>query len=88
MKQLSIPTFFVVIEYAYTYYSRQKFNIHFRLYKALVKYWPIFKMAAIVNLYRQMLTGVGLQGHADSMKPSFNFMGKIKSRNTENVCIA
>jgi len=24
---------------------------------ALVKYWPIFKMAAIVNLYRQMLTG-------------------------------
>jgi len=35
---------------------------------ALLKYWPIFKMAAIVNLYRQMLTGVRLQAHADSMK--------------------
>jgi len=32
---------------------------------ALVKYLPIFK---IVNLYRQMLTGVRLQAHADSMK--------------------
>jgi len=27
----------------------------------LVKYWPIFKMATIVNLYRQMLTGVPLR---------------------------
>jgi len=35
---------------------------------ALVKYWPIFKMAAIVNLYRLMLTVVRLQAHADSMK--------------------
>jgi len=35
---------------------------------ALVKYRPIFKMAAIVNLYRQMLTGVRLQSHADSIK--------------------
>jgi len=35
---------------------------------AIVKYLPIFKMAAIVNLYRQMLTGVRLQAHADSMK--------------------
>jgi len=33
---------------------------------ALVKYLPIFKMAAIVKLYRQILTGV--QAHADSMK--------------------
>jgi len=54
-------------------------------------------MTAIVNLYRQVLTGVRLQAHADSMKltetiinkkPSFNFMWKIKSRSTENVCIA
>jgi len=35
---------------------------------ALVKYLPIFKMAAIVNLHRQMLTGVRLQAHAVSMK--------------------
>jgi len=35
---------------------------------ALVKYWQIFKMAIIVSLYRQMLTGVWLQAHADSMK--------------------
>jgi len=28
---------------------------------ALVKYRPILKMATIVNLYRQMLTGVRLQ---------------------------
>jgi len=67
---------------------------------ALVKYWPKFEMAAIVNLYRQMLTVVRLQAHADSMKlqrqrlryikikKSFNFMRKIKSRSTENVCIA
>jgi len=37
---------------------------------ALVKYLPIFKMADIVNLYRQMLTGVRLQAHAVSMKPA------------------
>jgi len=35
---------------------------------ALVKYWPLFKMVAIVNVYRQMLTEVRLQTHADSMK--------------------
>jgi len=35
---------------------------------ALVKYWHIFKTAAIVNLYLQMLTGTQLQAHADSMK--------------------
>jgi len=35
---------------------------------ALVKYWPIFKMAAIINLYRHMLTGVQLQAHADSIR--------------------
>jgi len=36
---------------------------------ALVKYLPIFKMVAIVNhLYRQMMTGVRLQAHVDSMK--------------------
>jgi len=35
---------------------------------ALVKYLPIFKMADIVNLYRQMLTGVRLQAHAYSTK--------------------
>jgi len=35
---------------------------------ALVKYLPIFKTAAIVNLYQQMLTGVRLQAHVDSMK--------------------
>jgi len=35
---------------------------------ALVKYLPIFKIAAIVNLYRQMLTGVRLQAHAVSVK--------------------
>jgi len=35
---------------------------------ALVKCWPIFKMAAIVNLYRQMLAGVWLQAHPDSME--------------------
>jgi len=34
----------------------------------LVKYWPIFKMASIVNLYWLMLTGFRLQAHADSMK--------------------
>jgi len=40
-------------------------------------------MVAIVNLYRQMLTGVRLQAHSDSMKldetfkmPSFNFVGE------------
>jgi len=38
----------------------------FRLYD-LSEYLPIFKMAAIVNLYRQMVTGVRLQGHADSV---------------------
>jgi len=26
---------------------------------ALVKYWTLFKMAAIVNLYGQILTGSG-----------------------------
>jgi len=35
---------------------------------ALVKYLPIFKMATIVNLNQQMLTGVRLQAHVDSMK--------------------
>jgi len=35
---------------------------------ALVKYLPIFKMTAIVNLYQQMLTEVWLQEHVDSMK--------------------
>jgi len=35
---------------------------------ALVKYLPIFKMAAIINLYRQMLTVVRLQAHAVSTK--------------------
>jgi len=35
---------------------------------ALVKYLPIFKMAAIVNLYQLMLTGIRLQAHVDSMK--------------------
>jgi len=35
---------------------------------ALVKYLPICKMAAVVNLYQQMLTGVRLQAHVDSMK--------------------
>jgi len=35
---------------------------------ALVKYRPIFKMAAIVNLHRQMLTGVRIQAHVDSIK--------------------
>jgi len=35
---------------------------------ALVKHLPIFKMAAIVNLYQQMLTGVRIQAHVDSMK--------------------
>jgi len=35
---------------------------------ALLKYLQIFKMAAIVNLYRLMLTGILLQVHADSMK--------------------
>jgi len=34
---------------------------------ALVKHLPIFKMVAIVNLYRHMLTGVRLQVYADSM---------------------
>jgi len=37
-------------------------------YMALVKYLPIFKMATIVNLYRQMLTGVRLQVHVVSIK--------------------
>jgi len=37
-------------------------------YMALVKYRPILKMADNVNLYRQMLTGVRLYEHADSMK--------------------
>jgi len=35
---------------------------------ALVKFWSIFKMAVIVNLHRQMLTGVQLMAHVDSMK--------------------
>jgi len=35
---------------------------------ALVKYLPIFKMAAIVNSLWQMLTGVRIQAHADSIK--------------------
>jgi len=35
---------------------------------AVLKCCPIFKMAAIINLYRQMLTGVQLQVHADLMK--------------------
>jgi len=35
---------------------------------ALVKYLPIFKMATIVNLYQQMLEGVWLQSHVDSIK--------------------
>jgi len=35
---------------------------------ALLKYRPIFKMDAIVNLYRQMLTGVQLQAYVDSVK--------------------
>jgi len=35
---------------------------------SLVKYLPVFKMAAIINLYQQMLTRVRLQAHADSMK--------------------
>jgi len=34
----------------------------------LVKYLPIFKMAAIVHLYQQMLAGVRLKAHVDSMK--------------------
>jgi len=34
----------------------------------IVKYLPIIKMASIVNLYREMLTAVRLQAHADSMK--------------------
>jgi len=42
----SIAIHFVVTEYAYSI-----------LDKGLVKYWPIFKMTAILNLYRQMLTG-------------------------------
>jgi len=43
----------------------------------LVKYCPIFKMAAIVNLYRQMLTGVRIQAHADSMKLAETMIRKI-----------
>jgi len=35
---------------------------------ALVKCWPIINLAAIVNLYWQMLTGVRLQAHTESMK--------------------
>jgi len=35
---------------------------------ALVKHLAIYKMAAFVNLYQQMLTGVRLQAHVDSMK--------------------
>jgi len=67
---------------------------------ALVNHRPIFKMAAIVTLYRQMLTGVRLHATADSMQLAetmikFNLKsqvsilwGKIKSQSTENVCIA
>jgi len=62
----------------------------------LVKYWPIFKMVAIVNLYRQMLTGVRLQAHsmklAETMikityKPSFNFMRKISNLEVPIRCV-
>jgi len=62
----SIATHFVVTEYAYIIFDKGLVFIF--AYMALVKYRPIFKMASIVNLYRQMLTGVGLQAHAHSMK--------------------
>jgi len=45
---------------------------------AEVKYWSIFKMAAIVNLYRQMLTGVRLQAHSDSIELAETMIKIIK----------
>jgi len=45
----------------------EKFLVFVFACMALLKYLPIFKMAAIVNLYQQMLTGVRLQAHVDSM---------------------
>jgi len=47
---------------------------------AFVKYLPIFKMAAIVK-YRQMLTGVRLQAHADSIKLTATMIKIIQKRN-------
>jgi len=45
------------------------FSFRFRLY-GLSKISADIKMAAIVNLYWQMLTGVRLEAHADSIKPA------------------
>jgi len=47
-------------------------------YMALLKYRPIFKMAANVNVYRQMLTGVRLQTHVDSVKLAETMIKLIK----------
>jgi len=58
----------VVTEYAYS--IPEKCIVFVFAYMALVKYLPIFKMAAVVNLYQQisMLTGVRLQAHIESMR--------------------
>jgi len=53
-----METHFVVNEYAYL--IPETCLVFVFAYMAVVKYLPIFKMAAIVNLYQQMLTGVRL----------------------------
>jgi len=53
---------------------------------ALVKDLPIFQMAAIINLYQQMLTGVRLRLEASRDNDEDNLKGqgfsKIKFRST------
>jgi len=59
LKYFSIETHFVVTEYAYV--IPEKCLVFVFAYMTLVKYLPIIKMAAIVNLYQQTLTGVRLR---------------------------